>query len=158
MRDIWIGAVHPRQRRRAGKKGGAETGPNPTDRGKPGTERRLAVDRRGTPLGVRLSPANWLDSMMLAPTLDAVPGVRHGRGRPRKRPDKLPADKACDQHRCRTECRARAIVPRIALRMADSAERLGRHRWVVERTLAWLIAFTASPCAMSGAPTFTRPS
>ena len=49
------------------------------------------VDRRGTPLGVRLSPANRHDSMMLAPTLDAVPGVRHGRGRPRKRPGKHPS-------------------------------------------------------------------
>lgn len=46
------------------------------------------------PLGVRLSPANRPDSLMLAPTLDAVPGVRHGRGRPRKRSDKLHADKA----------------------------------------------------------------
>jgi hypothetical protein len=77
-------------------KGGAEIGPNPTDRGKPGTKRHLVVDRRGTPLGVRLSPANRHDSLMLAPTLDAVPGVRHGRGLPRKRPDKLHADKAYD--------------------------------------------------------------
>ncbi len=49
-------------------KRGAETGPNPTDRGKPGLRRHLVVDRRGTPLGVRLSPANRHDSMMLAPT------------------------------------------------------------------------------------------
>ena len=99
------------------------------------------VDRRGTPLGVRLSPANRHDSQMLAPTLDAVPGVRHGRGRPRKRPDKLHADKAYDSHRCRTECRVRAIMPRIARRTRDSSERLGRHRWVVERTLARLNRF-----------------
>ena len=99
------------------------------------------VDRRGTPLGVRLSPANRHDSMMLAPTLDAVPGVRHGRGRPRKRPGKLHADKAYDHHRCRSECRKRAIKPRIARRRVDSSERLGRHRWVVERTLAWLNRF-----------------
>ena len=94
-----------------------------------------------TPLGVRLSPANRHDSRMLAPTLDAVPGVRHSRGRPRKRPDKLHADKACDHHRCRSECRKRAIKPRIARRRVDSSERLGRHRWAVERTLAWLNRF-----------------
>lgn len=99
------------------------------------------VDRKGTPLGVQLSPANRHDSLMLAPTLDAVPGVRHGRGRPRKRPDKLHADKAYDNHRCRTECRARAIASRIARRRLDSSERLGCHRWVVERTLAWLNRF-----------------
>ncbi|MBB1490805.1 transposase, partial [Paracoccus sp. MC1854] len=63
------------------------------------------------------------------------------RGRPRKRPDKLHADKAYDNHRCRSECRARAIMPRIARRTVDSSERLGCHRWVVERTLAWLNRF-----------------
>jgi IS5 family transposase len=75
---------------------------------------------------------------MLAATLDAVPGVRQGRGRPRKRPKKLHADKAYDHRRCRRECRARSIAPRIARRGVDSSERLGRHRWVVERTFAWL--------------------
>ncbi|ONH81067.1 IS5 family transposase, partial [Roseomonas mucosa] len=57
----------------SGEKGGAETGPNPTDRGKPGTKRHLVTDARGTPLGLTLSGANRHDSMMLAPTLDAVP-------------------------------------------------------------------------------------
>ena len=35
----------------------------------------------------------------------------------------------------------RGIVPRIARRSIESRERLGRHRWVVERTLAWLNRF-----------------
>src|SRR5919107_5894043 len=47
-----------RQRVGGGEKGGAETGPNPTDRGKAGTKRHVVVDRRGTPLEVCLSPAN----------------------------------------------------------------------------------------------------
>ena len=25
--------------------------------------------------------------------------------------------------------------------MSDSSERLGRHRWVIERTLAWFVCF-----------------
>jgi IS5 family transposase len=79
--------------------------------------------------------------MMLASTLDAVPGVRHGRGRPRKRPRKLHADKAYDHRRCRNECRARSVAPRIARRGVDTSEKLGQHRWVVERTLAWLNRF-----------------
>jgi transposase len=79
---------------------------------------------------------------MLAPTLDAIPAVRSGRrGRPRRRPGKLHADKAFDHHRCRRECRARGITPRIARRGIESSECLGRHRWVVERTLAWLARF-----------------
>ena len=80
--------------------------------------------------------------MMLAPTLDAVPGVRaRHRGRPRKRPDKLHADKGYDHRRCRRECRARGIRPRIARRGVDSSAHLGRHRWVVERSFAWLARF-----------------
>ena len=130
------------QRQRGCKKGGAATGPNPTDRGKPGTKRHIVVDARGTPLGVTLSGANCHDSRMLAATLDAVPGVRTGRrGRPRRRPDKLHADKAYDHRRCRQECRARRIKPRLARRGIEPSQRLGRYRWVVERTLAWLARF-----------------
>jgi transposase len=131
-----------RQRQRGGEKGGAATGPNPTDRGKPGTKRHLVVDARGTPLGLVLTGANRHDSTQLVATLDAIPPVRSGRrGRPRRRPDKLHADKAYDHRRCRRECRARGIVPRIARRGIESSQRLGRHRWVVERTLAWLSRF-----------------
>jgi IS5 family transposase len=78
---------------------------------------------------------------MLAPTLDAVPGVRRGRGRPRKRPKTLHADKAYDHRRCRQECRARSIAPRSARRGVETSEKLGRPRWGVERTLAWLSRF-----------------
>ena len=80
--------------------------------------------------------------MALASTLDAVPGVRSGRrGRPRKRPDKLHADKAYDHRRCRRECRARSVTPRIARRGVETSAKLGRHRWVVERTFAWFAQF-----------------
>jgi IS5 family transposase len=99
------------------------------------------VDRTGTPLGISLSGANRHDSLMLASTLDVVPPVRHGRGRPRRRPDKLHVDKAYDHRRCRAECRQRSIAPRIARRGVDVSERLGRYRCVVERTLAWLNRF-----------------
>jgi IS5 family transposase len=71
-----------------------------------------------------------------------VPGVRNGnRGRPRRRPAKLHADKGYDHRRCRRECRERGIQPRIARRGVESSERLGRRRWVVERMLAWLAKF-----------------
>jgi IS5 family transposase len=93
---------------------------------------------------VRLSAANVHDSRMLEATLDAIPALRlpgGRRGRPRRRPIKLHADKGYDDPRCRTACRARGIAPRIARRGIESRERLGRHRWVVERTLAWLNRF-----------------
>jgi IS5 family transposase len=75
---------------------------------------------------------------MLETMLDAVSSIRRPRGRPRKRPEKLHADKAYDFDRCREALRQRGIVPRIARRGLHSSERLGRHRWVAERTLAWL--------------------
>jgi transposase len=102
------------------------------------------VDAGGIPLAVRLSAANVHDSRFIEATLDAIPPIRqsHGRrGRPRRCPAKLHADKGYDYPRCRAACRQRGIVPRIARRGIDSSERLGRHRWVVERTLAWLNRF-----------------
>lgn len=128
------------------QKRGSTTRPNPTDRGKAGTKRHLVTDARGTPLGFRPSGANRHDSVMMAPTLDAIPPVRNGRRpRPRHRPDKLHADKTYDAEPRRHECRARGIVPRIARRGIESSERLGRHRWVVERTHAWFNRFRRLP-------------
>jgi transposase len=122
-------------------RGGAETGPNPTDRGKSGSKRHLVVDRKGIPLAVTQSGANVHDSMLLEATVDAIAPIRRPRGRPRKRPAKLDADKGYDFPRCRKALRARGIIPRIARRGIESSERLGRHRWVVERTLSWLNRF-----------------
>lgn len=129
------------QRQHPGKKGGQETGANPTDRGRPGTKRHVLTDRNGTPLAIRLTGANRNDSMMLETMLDAVPPLKGPRGRPRRRPDKLHADKAYDHQRCRSECRQRNIIPRIARRGIEDSKRLGRYRWVVERTLAWISRF-----------------
>jgi hypothetical protein len=102
------------------------------------------VDAEGTPLGVALSSANRHDSTMLAATLDAIPPVRRRRqpgGRPRRRPAKLHTDKSYDHRFCRAECRRRGIRPRIARRGVEDSRRLGRHRWKVERTLAWMARF-----------------
>ena len=99
------------------------------------------VDRQGIPLAVRLSGANRHDSMLLEALVDAIEPIRRPRGRPRKRPGKLHADKGYDYSRCREALRKRGIRPRIARRGIDSSERLGRHRWVVERTLAWLAKY-----------------
>jgi transposase len=80
---------------------------------------------------------------MMAATLDAVPPLRSGRReRLRRRPDKLHAK---DARLCRRECRTRGIVPRIARKGIESSEKLGRHRWVVERTHAWFARFRCLP-------------
>nr|WP_157463820.1 IS5 family transposase [Deinococcus pimensis] len=123
-------------------KRGDLTGRNPTDRGKLGTKRHLIVDRHGLPLALLLTGANTHDSMMFEALLDAVPPLRTGQpGRPRRRPSTVHADKGFDYRKCRTACRARGIKARIARRGVESSERLGRHRWVVERILSWLNGF-----------------
>jgi transposase len=102
------------------------------------------VDRNGIPLAVGQSAANVHDSKMMEETLDAIRpihGPRGRPGRPRKRPQKLHADKGYDFPRCRKALRKRGIEGRIARRGVDSSERLGRYRWVVERTLSWLNRF-----------------
>ncbi len=63
------------------------------------------------------------------------------RGRPRRRPAKLHADKGYDYRRCRDACIRRGIKHRIARKGVERKDRLGRHRWVVERTLAWLVRY-----------------
>jgi transposase len=75
---------------------------------------------------------------MMEATLDALAPVKRLRGRPRKRPDKLHADKAYDATALRWALRRCKITPRIARRGVESSERLGRYMWVVERTGAWL--------------------
>ena len=91
-----------------------------------------------------LSTANTHDSVVLEPVVDAVPaiiGPRGRPGRPRKRPERLYADKGYDFPRCRRALRRRGIKPRIARRGIESSHRLGRHRRRVDRTIAWLLGF-----------------
>ena len=126
------------QRQRPGQKGGDCVGPNPTDRGKPGTKRHLVVDRTGLPLAKVLTGANRHDTVVFEALLDAIPPIKQATGRRRKRPAKGHADKAYDIPRCRRALTKRHIKVRIARKGIDTSERLGRHRWVVERTLAWL--------------------
>jgi transposase len=117
------------------------TGPNPTDRGKPGSKIHAVSDRAGIPLAVGISAANTHDSHALQPLVTAIPAVRSRRGPARTRPDKLHADKAYDIAELRHWLRDRGITPRIARKGVEASEKLGRHRWVIERTIAWLFGY-----------------
>jgi transposase len=117
-------------------------GRNPTDRGKteraPRTKRHIVGDRRGIPLASLLTGANRHDSVVFAEVLDAVPPIKTPAGQRRKRPDTLHADKAYDVSLCRRALSQRRIGVRFARKGVDASERLGRHRWVIERTRSWL--------------------
>jgi transposase len=77
----------------------------------------------------------------LLPLLDAVPPIRGRRGRPRRRPRELFADRGYDFDKYRRALRGRGIAPRIARRGVGHGSGLGTIRWVVERAFAWLHAF-----------------
>jgi IS5 family transposase len=96
------------------------------------------VDRAGIPLAEFITPANRNEVTLLAELLDAIPPVRGNVGRPRRRPDKLHGDEGYRSRKNQRLLRARGILSRIARPKIESKERLGRHRWVVERTIAWL--------------------
>jgi transposase len=67
--------------------------------------------------------------------------VRGRVGRPRRRPDRVTADRAYDHRPQRGELRRRGIAAEIARRKTEHGSGLGRYRWVVERTFAWLHQF-----------------
>jgi transposase len=101
----------------------------------------VLTDATGLPLAVAVSAANTHDSLALMPLVQAIPAIRSRRGPDRRRPDKLHADKSYDYPHLRAWLRARRITPRIARRGIETSEKLGRHRWVVERSLAWLTGY-----------------
>jgi putative transposase len=120
--------------------GGERTGPNPTDRAKPGTKESLLVEGDGGPLGGGIAGANVPDFKPLEETIRAVVV---------ERPD--PAE--VEQHLCLDAGFANTTVREVvekhkyvghirpAREGARPKRRPGRRkarRWVVERTLAWL--------------------
>ncbi|MGP3978247.1 IS5 family transposase [Streptomyces sp. 8N114] len=119
-------------------KGGPLTGPNPTDRGKLGSKIHLVTDRNGLPLSLGISGANAHDSQGLEPLVRGIPPIRSRRGPRRRRLAKLHADKGYEYDHLRRWLRGRGITHRIARKGVESSQRLGRHRWVVERTISWL--------------------
>jgi putative transposase len=123
-----------------GAAGGDLIGPNPTDRGKRGTKKRLLVEASGGPLAVVIAGANVHDTKLLAATLDAVVVSR-----PAPTPDApqhLCLDKAYDNPTGEAAARAHGHTPHIRRigeeRIAKDDRTHPPRRWVVERTLAWL--------------------
>jgi hypothetical protein len=58
----WTSPAPARTPSAFGRKGGELTGPNPVDRGKPGTKYFLLTDRVGIPLAAGVGPANIHDN------------------------------------------------------------------------------------------------
>jgi transposase len=92
------------------------------DRGKPGSKMHILSDANGLPLLVGISAGNTHDSEGLKPMIEGHQ-TRH------------------DPHRGRYSLRWKWIGVRIARKGIESSERLGRRRWVIERTMSWLSGY-----------------
>jgi transposase len=105
----------------------------------------VVVDGAGIPVGNLLDSASPAAVTLVEATLETIAVPRQGRGRPRKRPERLIYDKACDADALRKRLARRGIdliCPHRKNRTKPSMQdgrklRRYKRRWKVERTLAW---------------------
>jgi transposase len=117
-----------------------ESGPNPTDRGRPGVKQHVPVDAHGIPTAGDATPANVPEIKALLPLVDRN-GPLSESGAPPHRPNALYADRAYDPEPHRQKLRERGIEPKLARRRTEHGSKLGVYRWVAERTISWLHGF-----------------
>ncbi|KOV19218.1 transposase [Streptomyces sp. XY152] len=84
------------------------------------------------------SAPNLHDIQALEPLVRGIPPIRSRRGPRRRKPVKLHGDKGHGYAHLRKWLRERGIRHRIARTGIESSKRLGRHRRVIERTMARL--------------------
>src|SRR5215211_7551141 len=136
-------------------RGGPLTGRSPVDRARTGSKHHLIVDGHGVPLAATLTGGHRNDVTQLLPLVDGIGAIAGKRGRPRQRPDRLIADRGYDHDKYRRELRRRGVKPRIARRRTEHGSGIGRVRWVVERTFAWLHNFRRLRIAGNATPPCT---
>jgi transposase len=120
---------------------GQKTGPNPTDRRKAGTKHHVLSDANGIPLSFVVTGANTHDVTQLLPLVELVPPVRGKVGKPRQRPACVQGDRGYDSEPHRDRLRKKGITPILAKRYTEHGSGLGKTRWIIERTMAWLHQF-----------------
>jgi transposase len=133
-----------RRQFRSSKKRGWKVGK--TKRGK-GTKWMVVVDGEGVPLGKQLYSASPNEVRLAEETLASIRVTRqHRGGRPRQKTQRVIADRAYDSDPLRERLASRGIeliTPHRWNRSKPATQdgralRRYRHRWKVERTLAWL--------------------
>jgi transposase len=77
----------------------------------------------------------------LLPLVEAMPALAGRVGRPRQKPALVQGDRGYDSQPHRDQLARRGIASQLAKRRTPPGSGLGRPRWVVERTLAWLHRF-----------------
>ncbi len=89
---------------------GKKTGPNPTDRAKPGTQRSVQTDQEEGPLAAVIAAANVYDAKLLEETLSAIVVERPA---PEQQPQHLCLDKGYDNPTGRDAVAAHDYIPHI---------------------------------------------
>lgn len=109
----------------------------------------VLVDGAGLPLGVHLSPAHRAEVQLAEATLAQVAVPRAGPGHPKQKPTRIVADRGYDSRGLWQRIGDRGIdliVPHLRhrhQRFQDGRKlRRYRRRWIIERTIAWLLSFT----------------
>ncbi|EKX68091.1 transposase, IS4 family [Streptomyces ipomoeae 91-03] len=115
-----------------------KVGPGLVDRARPGSKHHVPTDARGTPLRVSLTGGHRHDVTRLLPLIDSLGPVRGKRGRPRRKPRTLYADRGYDYDIYRRRLRERGITPKTARRGRPHGSGPGKVRWVAESAIAWL--------------------
>jgi transposase len=121
-----------------------ESGPNPTDRGRPGVKQHVLVDAQGIPTAGDTTPANVPEIKELLPLVDSTGPLSESGDPSPHRPNTLYADRAYDSEPHREKLRERGIEPKLARRRTEHGSKLGVYRWVAERTISWLHGFRKS--------------
>ena len=114
------------------KRGGDLTGPNPTDRGKQGTKYHIATDGDGVPVACTATAANVNDTLLFERLFLAAFAVM-------ARIRTVFADKGYDAEHHRDLCRRFGTEPDIPKRGRPPESGLGKRRWPVERSNAWVL-------------------
>ncbi|WP_373297006.1 transposase [Streptomyces brasiliensis] len=117
------------------------TGPSSVDRRKTGSKHHPIRDGKGTPLHVITTAANVHDVTQTLALVYGIPPVAGRPGHPRKRPEAVLGDKACDSKAVRRALRHRRILPVISRKGAPNIKGPGKLRYVVEQTFALLHQF-----------------
>jgi transposase len=92
-------------------------------------------------LSIILTEANRHDITQLMPLIEGIPAIGGKPGRPLQKPDCVQADRGYDSEPHRQALDARGIRSELAKRRTANGSGLGKTRWVVERTIAWLHQF-----------------
>ena len=106
----------------------------------------VVVDGAGVPLGIHVTSASPGEVTLVDATLNTIRVPRVGGGRPRQKPARLIGVRAYDSDPLRKRLGRRGITVIVPYRSNCVHRRYEdhrllrryRHRWIIERTFAWL--------------------